>query len=191
MAKKGILVSLVIWNLVFTIILRPLGTNLIYAQERCEVELERAKRDYFSGRFERAIVLAANCIEEGNLSEDQLKQAYRLLGLTYLALDQINQARQAISKLLILVPNYSPDPMQDPPPYTQIVEDVKKQLSAEKQKEEQPAKVRGSKKFLFIGGGAVVAAAIAVLFLRGGGDGPGPINGLQDLPRPPDDPVRN
>jgi tetratricopeptide (TPR) repeat protein len=181
------LVGLLIGALLFTTLCNPLSVAATRAQENCETALADAQDKYINGRFDEAIDILERCLTKG-FNEEQKKQAYKFLGLSYLAKDYLDQAKNAIKKLLELVPNWEPDPIQDPPPFKKLVEEVKEQMAKEKQVAQPepvqpvepppPTKKGGGKKFIFIGGASAAAAAVTVLFLLGG-DGP------QRLPDPP------
>ncbi len=121
-------------------------------------------------------------------------RAYRLLGLAYIAKDYLEDAKTAVQKLLDMVPNYVSDPVQDPPPFTKMVEEVKEQKQTQKrepvpkvtQVTEPEEEKGGSKKWYYIGGGVLAAGVIVGILASGGGDGNG--NGpapAQALPGPP------
>ena len=177
------------------------------AQTLCEMQLKEAGHLYNIGNFEEAIVLLTECLETEGVSKEEKLQAYRLLGLTYIAKDYLDLARNAVRKLLEMVPNYKADPIQDPPPFTKLIEEVKQEqpdkeiTELEKTAGEQPMEKQeeivekeqsdvqeplfpepvepmlteeekgGSRKWLYIGGGAVLAGgAAAVYFLTRNGE---------------------
>ena len=108
------------------------------------------------------------------------------MGLTYIAQDYLNEAKTSIEKLLKLVPNYKPDPVYDPPPFINLVEEVQKETV------DKPVVARpdspSKKKWWLIGGGIGAAAIVtAIVMSSGGEDGPEP---AKALPGPPDLPVK-
>lgn len=194
---SGRLVGFVLWAFLFTISYDPLTHS--WAQEKCETALADAERQYNDGRLDDVMKTLESCLPEGLKNEDKSK-AYRLLGLTYMAKDYLEQAKQSIQKLLELVPNWQPDTDQDPPPFMHMVEEVRKEMKEEKkeaapqkaveQLQEQPKK-GGSKKFLWIGLGAVaIGGGLAIGLIGGGGNGDPmpPVTGDPRLPNPPGDP---
>lgn len=96
-------------------------------QSTCTQNLADAERKYNTGRFDEAIVLITECLGKKDISEEEKMKAYRLLGLSYIAKDFLDDARNAVRKLLYMVPNYQPDPVQDPPPFTKLIEEVKQE----------------------------------------------------------------
>ena len=214
---SGRAVGFVIWAFLFTISFEPL--THCWAQEKCETALADAERHFNDGRLDEVMKILESCLAEGLKNEDKSK-AYRLLSLTYMAKDYLEQAKQSIRKLLELVPNWQPDPDQDPPPFTHLVEEVRKEMDeAQKaaapqkpveQPQEKPTEMekpqeepvmiptepqkRGSKKFLWIGLGAAVLGGGIFAFAGGGGGNGGtipPVTGDQRLPDPPAGPGGN
>ena len=170
------------------------GNSLVIAQsqEVCTKQLAQAENDYNRGRFDEAINMITECLGKSGMTEQERMRAYRLLGLAYLAKDYLEDARSAVRKLLDMVPNYESDPVQDPPPFTKLIEEVKqeqpektekKMAEEQKQKDEilvspklteevEAERAGGSKKWYFIGGGIVVAGGVvAALLLSGNGNG--------------------
>ena len=188
--KKGSLLGTILCVLVFFAVLNSCRISM--AQDKCTKQLVEAEQKYYAGRFDETIGLAMQCVNSSDITEADKLQAYRLIGLAYIAKDYLEQARAAVKKLLELFPTYEPDPDQDPPPFTNMVKEMKLALEAEEEKrgpavpKEPEVQKRGrGKTWLFIGGG-VVAGVVAVLVAGSGGNGDG--NGPKPLPFPPDPP---
>jgi tetratricopeptide (TPR) repeat protein len=136
----------------------------------CKDELARAEENYKKGRFEEAITLLESCLDKAGLQQADRRKAYRLLGLNYLAQDYRDQARQAVTQLLRLIPDYVSDPNQDPPPFSLMVDEVRREmyppllspLSA------QTKGKSSKKKWILIGLGALAAGTAVALLLPGG-----------------------
>ena len=158
------------------------------AQTACTQELTDAEQAYTFGRFDEAIRLLNQCLNKANVTEAERQRTYRLIGLSYIGKDLVQEARESVRRLLQLVPDYRPDPDQDPPPFVELVEDVRQEMRREARQAETPpadrtpaqvAKKRGGAgKWLLIGGGVVLAAVAAAVLLSGGGDD-------EDDPDPP------
>lgn len=183
----------------------PLLTQPVYSQSSgvCAEQLAGAEQKYNTGRFDEAIGLITECLGKPGISEQEKMKAYRLLGLSYIAKDYLEDAKTAVKKLLDMVPNYQSDPVQDPPPFTKLVEELKQEQpkkpeekTVEKPKVEEklvtppPSAVvtktgkKGSnKKWYFIGGGVLLAGGAAAILLSGKEDGNG--NGTVSFPLPP------
>ena len=205
-------IGCLILTLLFTILFDPIFPTLADAQQDCATALKDAEAKYNDGQFDEAIDLLKKCIAQG-FTEEQKKEAYRLLGLAYLAKDYREQAREAVEKLLTLVPNWQPDPIQDPPPFTRLVEQVKQKMREQQEKEqaeepvekkqvvpEQPQeepietvqtpKKGRSKTLLLLGIGATVISGGLIAIIAGSGGNGGP-EGPERLPNPPGAPSGN
>ncbi len=186
--------------LILLLVLIPVGENFgtIFAQSQneCEEELKIAQKKMETGKFDEAIDFITECLNKEGISNETKKQAYRLLGLTYIAKDYLGEARNAVGKLLDVVPNYTPDPDQDPPSFVDIVEE---QIAERSQPVKQPdtkttaATEETSGKsdkslWWWIGGGAVVALVAVIVLAAGGGDDGGGDDPppATSLPNPPD-----
>ena len=134
-----------------------------------------------------------------------------------MAKDYLEQAKQSIRKLLELVPNWQPDPDQDPPPFTRLVEKVRREmeeakkgtapqtpveqplekLEIEKPMEEpiakpKPQKNGGGKKFLWVGlGVGAIGVGLGVLLFGTSQVVGAPPSGIEQLPDPPGGPGGN
>lgn len=117
-------ISVLIWALV--IALSSGSLTLGFAQ--CDKELAEAEQKYNSGQFDEAIQLITGCLEKPSITENEKKQAYRLLGLTYIAQDYLKEAKAAVRRLLDLIPNYKADTIQDPPSFANLVEEVRSEM---------------------------------------------------------------
>ena len=188
-------VGLLILLLVLTPVGENFGTIFAQSQNECEEELKTAQKKMETGKFDEAIDLITQCLNKDGISNETKKQAYRLLGLTYIAKDYLGEARNAVGKLLDIVPNYQPDPDQDPPSFVDIVEEqIAERSQPVKQPDVKSAAVEEEKSgksdkslWWWIGGGAVVAlVAIIVLAAGGGDDDGGGDPPAASLPNPPD-----
>ena len=106
------------------------GFSEIYAQEGdpCKERLSRADSNYTYGHWEEAIKLIKECLAEKNIPESEKGDAFRLLGLVYIAQELEKDANEAIKNLVIMVPNYKIDPKNDPPQLQRLIDDVSQQL---------------------------------------------------------------
>jgi tetratricopeptide (TPR) repeat protein len=153
----------------------------------CPEKINEAEQLYTIGRFDEAINILTRCIEGGTLRDEDKMRAYRLLGLSYIAKDFLEDARSAIRKLLEMVPHYMPDPIQDPPPFTRLVEEVKEQREEELDEELRdlippPSPDRRRTMWMIVGGGALAVGGLVAILVSGGKNGPP----TGELPAPPD-----
>ena len=131
------IINVLIWA--FVIALSSGSLNSVFAQ--CDKELAEAEQNYNNGRFDEAIQLITGCLDKPSITEDEKKQAYRLLGLTYIAQDYLKEAKAAVRRLLTLIPNYKADTVQDPPSFTNLVEEVRDEMESEQESAQTPKPV--------------------------------------------------
>lgn len=113
---------------VFFILLLCLNT-VTYSQEKCgDYTLNEARKYYETGQFIKVINTLSPCIDRG-FDNNQRVQAYRLLSMTYVAVDSTKKAYNAGISLLRINPNYEPS-LFDPPQYIQIINNIKLSGSA-------------------------------------------------------------
>lgn len=95
-----------------------------YSQSMCnDVTLTEALKKYELGDFESVFALLNPCIESGFSYNEQV-QAYRLLSLSYIAIDSSKAAYESASRLLKINPNFEPT-VFDPPRFFKMVTDIK------------------------------------------------------------------
>jgi tetratricopeptide (TPR) repeat protein len=91
--------------------------------------LAQAQKALDDGEFETAVTDLERAIEREDLTDDQLAEAYRMLGLANLYLGAEDKARDAFEKLLQARPDYEL-PKGTPPKirslYSRIKDDIKK-----------------------------------------------------------------
>lgn len=196
--------NILIGYLLIALILIPIsgkfGSLSAQSMNVCEEKLKLAQNKYDTGRFDEVIEIVTECLNNENLSQESKKKAYRLLGLTYVAKDYLAEAKTAVSKLLDIVPNYKPDPEQDPPTYVNIIsEEIKERKTIEKAnisetiepnlKEKNQVDTKEEKSnsiWWYIGGGVVGVVTIVILALGGSDNGGGGEEDKNELPGPPD-----
>lgn len=109
----------------------PLLTPVAYAQNSGCPELTEAQQRYDNGRFEEAIALVSQCLDGNRGTAAERQRAYRLIGLSYIGQDLRDNAREAVMQLVMLVPNFEADPINDPPQFVQMVEEAKTAAAAQ------------------------------------------------------------
>lgn len=72
--------------------------------------LSEAEENYNIGRFDRCIGALNTCLDQKGFNYDERVQAYRLIAMSYLAVDSLKEADTAIGRLLVLKDNFEPDP---------------------------------------------------------------------------------
>jgi hypothetical protein len=96
------------------------------AQSTCDgPTLDAASDAYDIGRFPQTFTLLKPCLPDGFSGKSQQVDAYRLMTLTYIATDSLEQARISIRQLLNADSRYQPDGVNDPPLFANLVSDLK------------------------------------------------------------------
>ncbi|MDB5240898.1 MAG: hypothetical protein JWP57_1523, partial [Spirosoma sp.] len=91
------------------LLLGPGGLEVL-AQNNCDelVAIPEAEKKYATGNFDEVFALLAPCAEK-SFTENARIQALKILSMTYLAIDSLQQSSRAINQLLALNPKYEPD----------------------------------------------------------------------------------
>lgn len=105
----------------------------------CSTELEAAEAAYVNQSFERAIAVARDCVQRSGVPRARAIQAYRLMTLSYLRQDKLDEAQTSLNTLLSMDPAYAPDPVNDPPSYVLFVSTVKQALTKEAEEKTKQA----------------------------------------------------
>ncbi len=155
-------------------------------QQNCTDKLAQAEKMYTEVQPEEAIALLTGCMETNEFTEEERQRAYRLLALSYISNEQFDEARDAVRDLLEFAPDYQVDPVQDPPVFVTMIEEIRRPITPPAVAE-QPKQKRGISKWLLIGGGAVAVGVLAAV-LSGGEPPivePPPPMGLPTIAAPP------
>lgn len=86
-----------------------LGTKVL-AQNNCDesVAISQAEKRYATGNFDEVFGALLPCLETG-FSDNAKVEAYKILSLTYLAIDSLDQSMRMMGKLLTLNPRFEPE----------------------------------------------------------------------------------
>jgi outer membrane receptor protein involved in Fe transport len=103
-------------------------TGSLQADDQESCNLDQAREDYRFGRFEQALEMLRACSRQERLSYEEEVEIEDLLAKTFLATDQVEEADDAVTRLLILSPGYSPR-ADDPPLFIQAVRRAREQTS--------------------------------------------------------------
>jgi len=168
----------------------------------CENAINQAESAYLNGNFQEAINQVSLCLDRQDATEDQVVAANRLLSLSHLRLNELQQARAAIVNIFGVRPSYEADPVEDPPEYVSLVSIVRQEVQPEVPPAEGEAAEDGRTPFfrrtstwLSLVGSLAVGGVVTFLTLgQGGDDGGGgepPPTGPDPLPPPPGTPPGN
>ena len=87
-----------------------------FAQRNCTQKLKDAETSYKNGRLNEVPDILENCLA-GGFNKDEQVQAYRLLALTYIYLDEQAKAEQSVLSLIKTAPDYKVNTATDPPEF--------------------------------------------------------------------------
>ena len=90
--------------------------------------LKEAQKKYDIGLFSEIKEMLQPCMEKG-FSQKQLIQAYRLMSVSYLAMDSASQAISFANKLVNLKPDFDPE-LFGPPRFERIINEIKQSGSS-------------------------------------------------------------
>jgi outer membrane receptor for ferrienterochelin and colicins len=108
-------------QIILIILLLPTG---MAAQQLCgDISLNDAKKLYDKGSFKQVIKTIDPCLNSGYTVPQKL-QAYKLLALSYLEMDSIENAYNTCLSLLNTNPNFETS-FFDPPKFTEIIQSIK------------------------------------------------------------------
>ena len=77
--------------------------------------------------YQEAVTLASQCTNRSVVKEEIIVQAYRLITLASLRQGALVQARSAVTNILQIDPEYTADPVNDPPAYDLFVSLVRRE----------------------------------------------------------------
>lgn len=121
------------WGLVVCIVaLWAVGTPaLAQAPASCDPLLSTAEERYVQREFAEAEALVRACLAQAERADADAIASYRLLALIALRQDDLPSAERAVQQLLSVAPDYTSDPVQDPPAYVDLVTVVAERLPAD------------------------------------------------------------
>ncbi len=157
-------------------LLASAGQRNLFAQSQagstgCDASvLANAGSQYNVGLVDETIGRLKQCVPSGFSDKAERVEAYRLLALSYIVTDSLDQARSSVRQLVRADRKYQPNLENDPPLFADMVQDAK------------PAWYtwfyQGSSVPQWIGRAAIVGTAASLPFLLKG-------ETVQPLPEPP------
>ena len=113
----GLCFSLILMTFLF------FGFMPLQAQDCSDLTLDMAVKNYKNGKFQDVIGQLQNCLRKG-FNEKQKIEAHKLLAMTYIAVDSIENATSEVRFLLQINPNYEVN-LFDPPSFNNLVNEIK------------------------------------------------------------------
>ena len=160
---------------------------LAESSQSCTKILNKAEEFYYNAKFDNAIELIRQCIKDPNLTKENRLRAYRILTRIFLAKNEKDKAEKVARKILKIDPAYKPTIEKEKPDYIKLISDLKAEQTPKKTVTQKPAEVKtNSKKWYWIGAGAVVVLGTTAIILSSGGNNN---NQNNTLPEPPQFPT--
>ncbi|WP_118830520.1 hypothetical protein [Salinibacter ruber] len=114
--------------------LAALPTSAAYAQDAtapCTDTVSAAEEAYLNRNYQEAVTLASQCTDRSAFEDEIVIQAYRLITLASLRQGALVQARSAVTNILHIDPEYTADPVNDPPAYDLFISLVRQEEDTE------------------------------------------------------------
>ncbi len=138
--------------------LAALPPSAAYAQDAtspCTDTVAAAEEAYLNRNYQEAVTLASQCTDRSAFEDEIVIQAYRLITLASLRQGALVQARSAVTNILHIDPEYTADPVNDPPAYDLFISLVRQEEDTEgtadaETEEPSPAPPRRNEGGLFL-----------------------------------------
>lgn len=108
----------------------------------CTDTLSVAEEAYRNRDYQEAVMLASQCTDLSSIPDTTVIRAHRLVALASLRQGALVQGRAAVSSILKIDPDYTADPINDPPSYDLFVSMVRGQVSSESSADERPRRTQ-------------------------------------------------
>jgi hypothetical protein len=103
-----------------------LASPTAYGQAECNVvRLEEAHSRFDLGLIDETFELLSPCVPNGFGAKELRVDAYRLMALSYIAIDSLDQSRTWVKRIVDANSRYRSDPDVDPPVFTDFVQSYK------------------------------------------------------------------
>ena len=97
----------------------------------CTDTVAAAEEAYLNRNYQEAVTLASQCTDRSAFDDKIVIQAYRLITLASLRQGALVQARSAVTNILQIDPEYTADPVNDPPAYDLFISLVRQEENTE------------------------------------------------------------
>ncbi|MBK7762119.1 MAG: PorT family protein [Bacteroidetes bacterium] len=114
------------FSAIITLVFLSLLSQSVSAQsDSCIIKLKSASTSYDQDDYDLTIKLLLSTLNECKLDKADKIQAYKLLILSYLKIDNLEAADDAAAKIMKIDPNYKPDKFKDDPKLSALFEKYK------------------------------------------------------------------
>ena len=155
--------------------------NKPYQDQECSERLDQAEESYYNGDLDQAILLARQCSEDKNVSNDIRLHAYKILARSFLIKEDMNSAKNTVLLILQINPEYQATIEEESPNFVKLVDETRAEHTQMAAAEETST----INPWIWVGAGGVAATAIIIMVAGGssGSEEPTPTN--NNLPLPP------
>jgi iron complex outermembrane receptor protein len=113
----------------FILLFSVLLSQYLFSQTNCgKTCLEESLKAYKTGNFNEVLDKLNPCLQSG-FDREELIQAYRLLTMTYIALDDFDRANRSVESLLQIDPKFSTT-VFDPPQFINLIDHFKQPIKS-------------------------------------------------------------
>ena len=114
------------WTRVWLVAASIIASPTAYGQAECDVvRLEEAHSRFDLGLIDETFDLLSPCVPDGFGAKELRVDAYRLMALSYIAIDSLDQSRTWVKRIVDVNSRYRSDPDVDPPVFTDFVQSYK------------------------------------------------------------------
>ncbi|RYE21938.1 MAG: TonB-dependent receptor, partial [Sphingobacteriales bacterium] len=111
--KEEIIMAINLRGILLLITFLTASYSCVYAQECGSTAIDDAEGLYNAGKFDESLTRLNTCLNSNSFNYQEKVQSYRLMAMSYLAMDSTNNADDVIRKMLSLKNNFDVDP-RDP-----------------------------------------------------------------------------
>ena len=120
-------------RLFFFLTLLVIPVHISFAQgqvnlENCVGNIDQAQELLIDGFFDETINLLEPCSRLEGYTATQQTRLFKLMADTYLALQSVSEARNAIERILEISPNFTPDENLDSQTFMNLVSEIRNEL---------------------------------------------------------------
>ncbi len=87
--------------------------------------LDQAEESYYNGDLDQAILLARQCSEDKNVSNDIRVRSYKILARSFLIKEDMNSAKNTVLLILRINPEYQATIEEESPRFVKLVNETR------------------------------------------------------------------
>ena len=152
-----------------------------YQDQECHERLDQAEESYYNGDLDQAILLARQCSEDKNVSNDIRVRSYKILARSFLIKEDMNSAKNTVLLILRINPEYQATIEEESPRFVKLVNETRVE-HAQMTATEETSTINP---WIWVGAGGVAATAIIIMVAGGSSGDEEPTTTNNHLPLPP------